>query len=104
MIDHVRAILRECWVLASNRRLSATDPTWTEEPTIHAIVLESIAVDEGHRQQGLCRAFLNALCADPRFDMVIVEAVQNPVLAMALLRWGWDCDPEVSDYYWRRSI
>ncbi len=97
---HLIAYVRECWVLAENRRHSAESPTWTDKPTLHALVLESITVEETHRQQGLCRAFIAALCQDKRFDMVIVEGVQNPHLADALHRWGWDCDPGVMDFYW----
>ena len=66
---------------------------------VHSIVVETIRVDLEHRRQGLCKAFLQALCADPRFDMVVVEGVQNPVLADALRRWGWEWDPGVMDFY-----
>lgn len=93
------ATLRECFVLASNRRQSAEIPGWATEPTIHAIVVESVAVEESHRRQGHLRRFLDLLCSDGRFEMVVVEAVQNPILAEALLRWGWDCDPGVMDFY-----
>lgn len=103
MIDGVYARLRECWVRADNRRLSCTRQGWTDLPTLHAVVVESIRVEEAQRRQGLCKAYLNALCADPRFELVIVEAVQNPILAEALLRWGWDCDPGVMDFYFRKE-
>jgi len=102
-VGHLTATLRECWVDAGNLRLSGTDPGWTSRPTVHAVVVEIVAVEEAHRRRGECRAFLNQLCSDGRFDMVVVEAVQNPVLAEALLRWGWDCDPGVMDFYWKRS-
>lgn len=99
MIGHVHARLRECYVLASNKRISSVWKDFTQEPTIHAIVVESISVDEGHRRQGVCRAFINNLVADERFEMVVVEGVANPILADALTRWGWECDPEVMDFY-----
>lgn len=99
MDDIITVRLRECWVLTRNRRLSATNPDWTNEPTIHAVAVESVEVAEAHRRQGHFRRFIEFLCADPRFDMVIVEAVQNPVLADALMRWGWGCDPGVMDFY-----
>lgn len=100
---HLHARLRECWVLASNRRLSATSPLWTAEPTIHALAVETIRVDREHRRQGLCSAFLDELCRDPKFDMVIVEGVGNPILANALIGWGWDYDPVVMDFYRPRT-
>lgn len=43
------------------------------------------------------------MAADLRFDLVIVEGVGNPILAEALLRWGWDCDPVVMDFYKRKT-
>jgi hypothetical protein len=33
--------------------------------------------------------------------MVIVEMVRNPYLMDALHRWGWECDPGVSDFFKR---
>jgi hypothetical protein len=102
--NHVTANLCECWVLASNLRHSADSPgAWVDEKTIHAIVVETIDVERAFRRQGECRAFLNQLCADDGFDMVIVEGVQNPILAEALIRWGWECDPGVMDFYHRRA-
>ena len=101
MIDGVHAQLRECWILASNRRESCTSQDWTSEPTLHALVVEYIQVDRERRQQGLCRDFLHALLADSRFELVVVECVQSEILAQALLRWGWECDPGVMDFYKR---
>ena len=101
--QHLHATLRECWVLAQDRRRSAQRPGWTDEATIHTIVVEVVKVEEGYRRQGECRGFLNLLCADERFEMVIVEGVQNPHLAEALMRWGWDFDPAVMDFYWTRG-
>ena len=98
------ARIRECWVDAANRRLSADFPGWTERRTIHTLVIESVCVEESHRRQGHFRRFLALLCADPRFGMVIVEGVQNPVLAEYLLRDGWDCDPGVMDFYRSRDV
>ncbi len=93
------ARVRECWIDRANLRLSADHPTWTDQPTIHALVIQSIAVEEAHRQQGHCRRFLAEVCADPRFEMVVMEGVGNEVLAAALLRWDWTCDPGVMDFY-----
>ncbi len=96
------ATLRECWIDASNLRRSAERQDWTANPTIHAVVIETVRVEQAHQRQGHFKRFLAAVCADPRFDMVVVEGVQNPVLAEALLRWGWECDPGVMDFYRRR--
>lgn len=95
--------LRECWILASNLRLSAQSPDWTIEPTIHAIVIETVRVPESERRQGKFKAFVKSLCDDTRFEMVVVEGVQNPILANALTRWGWQCDWATMDFYWRRA-
>jgi hypothetical protein len=98
------AVLRECWYLARNLRCSCEVRAWTvSRPTVHAIVVESVHVDESHRREGHCRRFLEGLCADERFEMVVVEAVQNEHLATALLRWGWEYDPAISDYYWKKG-
>lgn len=97
--DHLTASMRECWVLASNKRLSAEVRNWTSEPALHALVIESITVDEDHRRQGLCRDFIAQVVADQRFELVVVEGVQNPHLAAALERWGWELDDEVMDFY-----
>ena len=97
------AYVRECWVIASNRRLSAPAPC-LHGPMLHSLVVETVSVEEGHRRQGHCKRFLDALCADPRFELVIVEGVQNEHLAEALLRWGWDCDPGVMDFYWPPNL
>jgi hypothetical protein len=93
------AHIRECWVDAANRRLSCERP-WTDRPGIFALVVESVAVEEPQRRQGHCKRFLAVLCADPQFELVIVEAVQNKHLAEYLQREGWDCDPAVMDFYW----
>jgi GNAT superfamily N-acetyltransferase len=98
------AFLRECWVQADNLRLSAEYPGWTDAPTLHAVVVQSVVVEDGHRRQGHFRRFIEALCADQRFEMVVVEGVQNPVLGEALLRWNWDCDPGVMDFYRRQGV
>ena len=102
MIDHVHAVIREAWYLASNRRVSGYWRGWTTEPTIHAVCVQSIEVEEAHRRQGLCKAFLQALIADERFEMV--EAVNNTILAEALMRWGWSVDAGVSDYYHKGGL
>lgn len=97
----VHATCGECWVLASNCRVSATRPGWTSEPTLHAFVIETIKVDEPHRRQGYCRRFIESVCekAVGAYELVIVEAVGNPILAEALMRWGWSHDPSVMDFY-----
>lgn len=97
------ATLRECWVRADNLRQSCQRPNWTTAPTLHALVLAAIYVPEPLRRLGLCRLFIDALVADSRFEMVIVEGVGNSNLAAALLRWGWNYDPGVSDFYWRNT-
>lgn len=99
----IKVKLRECWILASDRRMSAQTPGWTTQPTIHAIVVEWVWVHEKHRQQGHLKRFLAELCADARFDMVVVEMVQNPILAAALTRWGWESDLGVKDFFKRRG-
>lgn len=101
---HLTAILRECWVLRDNPRISAEFPHWTDKPTWRAIAVYAVEVEEAFRRGGECRAFLNQLVADGRYELVIVECVQNPILAEALLRWGWDCDPEVMDFYMHCSL
>jgi hypothetical protein len=98
------AVLREAWIDAENRRLSYDQPNHCDRPTIHSIVVEYVYVSPWHRRQGHCKRFLMELCADARFDMVVVEAVQNPILAEWLLREGWDCDPKVSDFYHTRRV
>jgi len=97
------ATLYEAWVLASNRRNSGCYPEWTNEPTIHSLIVESVKVAEEHRKEGRCKRFLSELCGRTDFDLVVVEGVQNAILAEALLRWGWDCDPGVSDFFWERG-
>jgi GNAT superfamily N-acetyltransferase len=104
---HLHATVRTCWVLASDLRRSAMRRDWTDEPTLYALVIEHVAVDEDHRRQGLCRAFLGAAIGPVAdfhgYDLVIVEGVQNPHLYAALERWGWECDPQVKDFYRRRG-
>ncbi len=94
------ARIREAWLDRDNRRLSAGHPDWTERPTVHAIVVESVSVEEAHRREGHCKRFLADICANECFEMAVVEGVQNPVLADALLRWGWEVDSGVMDFYW----
>src|ERR1044071_2225522 len=101
-IGPLNALIRECWIDAGNLRLCGPTPDWTARPTIHAIVIESVHVEEPHRRQGHFRRFLDAICSDPRFDMVVVEAVQNTHLAAALLSWGWDCEPAIMDFHLRK--
>jgi hypothetical protein len=107
MREHIKtnfldAFIRECWVRKDNLRVSCIhqggfngDPTW------HAIVLESITVGENHRREGHCRRFIETLATDARFDLAIIEGVRNPHLADALIRWGWDCDVGVMDFFRR---
>ncbi len=95
--------LRDCWVVANDLRKSATQPGWTQEPTLHAIVLEYVRVPEGDRQHGTCKKFIEWLCGDARYDLVIVEGVQSDHLATALRRWGWPHDKDTKDYYFAKS-
>jgi hypothetical protein len=103
-VGPLTATLRECWIDAGNKRLSAEWPEWTDRPTIHAIVIESVHVEPSERKQGHFRRFLAAVCDLPRFDMVVVEGVQNPDLVAYLHRLGWEYDPEVSDFYSPRKV
>jgi hypothetical protein len=100
---HLTAVLRESWLLASNLRSSGDYPGWTGEATIHSIVVESVKVEEPFRRHGECKEFLENLCADPGYDMVVVEGVGNEHLAAALQRWGWEADLDVMDFYRRRA-
>lgn len=102
--EEVTANIRECWVAAHNLRMSAQVPDWTHTPVLRAVVIETVEVPAERRRQGVCRRLIEAACADERFDIVIVEGVGNPELAQALLRWGWDFDPGVMDFYWRRAL
>jgi len=95
--------LRECWVLASDLRKSAWTEGWTPEPTLHALVLEHVKVDETLRRRGICKRFIAWLAGDPRYELVIIEGVQNEHLAEALTRWGWPCDRGVMDFYLAKS-
>lgn len=97
------ATLRECWLDAGNRRLSAQFPAWTDRPTIHAIVIESVSVEAAHRRQGHLKRFLAMVCADPRWEMVVVEGVGNLHLAAYLEREGWEVDVGVGDFYRRKA-
>jgi len=97
--DFLTATLRECWVLRDNLRASCEVADWTEQATWHAIVLESVQVPEQHRRQGHCRRLIESLTHDDRFELVIVEGVGNLLLAGALMRWGWQFDPTVMDFY-----
>lgn len=95
------AIIRESWYSPERLREYVAQPGLPGY-TLHAIAVWSVQVEQQHRRQGHCKRFLEALQADDRYDMVVVEAVQNPILADALLRWNWDCDPQVMNFYWRR--
>lgn len=96
------AVLRECWIDPFNLRISC-EREGTIINGIHSVIIESVKVEEAHRNQGHFKRFLAVVCADPRFDMVVVEGVQNPILAEALARWGWECNVGVSDFYRRRT-
>ncbi len=96
------ATVRECWVLASDKQLSGPRG-WTTEPTVHALVVETVRVPEHLRRDGRCKRFLNQLLTLPEFDAVIVEGVGSPVLFDALTRWGWECEPRVKDFFKRSN-
>lgn len=95
----LKALLRECWILASNKCYSSCNPDWINEPTIHSIVVESVRVEEPFRKQGLFKRLITELCEDTKYEMAVVEQVQNPILIEALIRWGWECDKQLSDFY-----
>lgn len=92
------AVVRECWIDPANKRVSYTKP---KPGWIHSIALESIMVIDRERKKGHAKAFIDSLVADPRFEMVVVEMVRNPYLSESLTRWGWECDPEVMDFFKR---
>jgi hypothetical protein len=98
-IGPLTAIVEERWIEAANKRCSADDPRWTTRPTIHALAIESVKVEEPNRRQGHFKRFLAGVCADPRFDMIVVEGVGNRHLAEYLLREGWEVDVGVMDFY-----
>jgi hypothetical protein len=105
--DEMTVFLRECWVDPRNYRLSSEHEESAKKAwpnAIHAIVIMSIRVKIEHRRQGHCRRFIERAAADPRFELCIVEGVLNPHLRAALYRWGWDCDPGVSDFYKRITV
>ena len=104
--DVLVANVRACWVLRDNLRTSCQhEGGFGDRPVWYAIVLESIDVYSEHRRQGHCRRLIEMLATDLRFDLCIVEGVQNVHLLDALHRWGWECDAGVSDFYhWREGI
>lgn len=86
-------ILRQAWNMV-----------WLNE--LHALVLEGIVVAENFRRQGWCRAFIKGMrdaVENKRYDLAIVEGVQNQILADALTRWSWQCDPQIMDFYWHKK-
>ena len=99
----VTTSLRVCWVRASNLRQSAIDPAWVGEPLLRTVVIEHIKVAEECRRQGHCKRFIEWVGGDARYDLVIVEGVQNQILLDALKRWGWFCDHGVKDFYKPRT-
>lgn len=99
-LNPVQFRLRECWLHESNRRQSIARPG-VPGFTVHAIVVERLWVEEAQRRQGHCKRFIERLCAEHPDKLIVIEAVQDPILAEALLRWGWECDSGVMDFYWR---
>jgi hypothetical protein len=97
--DDIYAELRECWILASDKRQSCRFPGKFGAPDIHSIVVESVRVPPEKQRQGVFKRFIEDLCRDPRFEMVVVEGVGNATLADALMRWGWEYDLGVMDFY-----
>ena len=95
--------MRECWYLKSNLHLSSTTPNWTKEPLIYALTIEIITVNPYFQRQGHYKRFIHNMCLDERYEMVVVECVRNKILRDALIRWGWEHDPIVQDYYWKRK-
>lgn len=102
--DEFTAYVRACYVPAHNFRISSVYPGWMDVPLLRAVVFEVIDVEPKFRRQGVCKRVLAAACDDPRYDLVVVEGVGNPILAAALIRWGWDWDAAVTDFYWRRAV
>ena len=102
--DIVKYRLRGCWVNPSNLRESCREQV--DPFTLHALVLEWVEVAETHRRQGYFKRFLDQLLHQVAYDhdLMIVEGVQNSILADALTRWGWEYDPGVMDFYcWRKK-
>lgn len=96
----VTARIRECWILVEDRRKSCTDPgVFGDRPVVRAVAVEWLRVPVAERRRGHARQFIEHLCRDPRFDLVVIEMVQNPHLRAALARWGWACDESVQDYF-----
>ena len=101
--DVLTAIVRHCWVRKDRPSLSCeTEGAW-QEPTWRAIVIEFIFVNPKHWRQGHCRRFIEMVRDDNHFELAIVEAVQNPHLYDALLRWGWELDYKLNDFYWLKK-
>lgn len=100
----VRVSLRECWVKAGDLTVSCAREGWTTDPTLRAIVIESISVDENIRNRGHFARFLDWLCRDARYDLVIVEGVQNVLLREYLSRRGMPHDRLTKDFYFARTV
>lgn len=96
--DAIQYRVRRLWVRKDNLRLSREDKPWPE-PCWTALVLEWVEVHESMRRQGVLTRFLAEMLRQPGYELFIVEAVQNPHLAEALMRWDWDFDGEVMDFY-----
>lgn len=99
--DAIQVRIRLCWVRKDNLRLSSDRP-WPE-PCWETCIVEWVEVHESMRRQGVFKGFLGQLVGSNPAELFIVEAVQNPILAEALMRWGWDFDPVVMDFYWFSS-
>lgn len=95
----LHAKVKECWAPVDDFKSMYPAPQ-PDRDMLHCISLESIAVEPLFQRLGMCREFIESLCNLPEYEMVIVEGVQNAVLARALERWGWRVDRSIMDFYW----
>jgi hypothetical protein len=96
--DGLTAWLSERWLDRADKRRSYYAPP-SDVETVHVLVVEAIKVEPAKRREGRCRRYLEALLGRTEFELIVVEGVGNTLLAEALLRWGWDHDPRVMDFY-----
>jgi len=100
----VTVTFREAWVSAKNVHLASTFDGWHPGGgRLRALIVSGISVHRDMQRKGMCKRFLGWLTRDPRYSLVIVEMVQNPILAAALTRWGWVHDPKIMDFYFART-
>ena len=109
---YLRVMYRMCYVLDSNRRKSYPTAALAPGPTTYSLVIESVTVDpETEQNKGHFKSFINELIKNhlepdthkSGLEMIVIEGVGNEILAAALRRWGWEEDPGVSDFYYRKG-